>query len=493
MAFPKFMLSFLLALLSISGMAQLSGSNLFEFQLGNLPDADPPDLSAHYDQLNLQYRYKSLKATVRYEQFLTQTPSSSYTRLTQYTLQYRKEGLDIKVGNFSEILGNGLLLRAYEIPGSVFEEQAYRVRYGFYRDLRGVSVKYNGDYGYVKAVRGRTLANSLPPTLDEDDRRPDLSEGIEAGLSRFGQTAGLVFMRNTNGPIKDSFYSLLLNGNIFSIFSYNFEFAHNIANSLPLFQLTEDARYGIYASLNYSYGNFGLSAEYKDYQDLLIGAGISDPPTLVKEHKYKLLNRSIHVPQIFNEKGSQLEAYYSFRNGSRLLLNYARAVNRIVNEFIFTEYFAELNFDAGAKHDFTVFADYSSDEIKFENNRYTGGFIWEYALERKHSTLLEVEYQSVERNLGAPVLFNNLVVIAGYTYSPNTSIAFTWELSSDPNLVPAGEQRHWIGLDFSQKLNANNTISLFAGQRRGGPACTSGVCYEVLDFEGIEIRFKTKF
>jgi hypothetical protein len=38
-----------------------------------------------------------------------------------------------------------------------------------------------------------------------------------------------------------------------------------------------------------------------------------------------------------------------------------------------------------------------------------------------------------------------------------------------------------------------NTISMFAGKRRGGPACTSGICYEVLDFEGIEIRLKTIF
>ncbi|MDA3821385.1 MAG: DUF6029 family protein [Bacteroidales bacterium] len=133
---------FLLTLALSSGLfAQISGNNMFEFQLGNLPVAVPKDLSVHYDQLNLKYRYNSLTARMRYEQFLSQTDGSSYNRLTQYSLQYRREGFDIKVGNFSEILGNGLFLRAYEIQGSVFEEQAYRVRYGFYRDLRGVAIK----------------------------------------------------------------------------------------------------------------------------------------------------------------------------------------------------------------------------------------------------------------------------------------------------------------------------------------------------------------
>ena len=39
------------------------------------------------------------------------------------------------------------------------------------------------------------------------------------------------------------------------------------------------------------------------------------------------------------------------------------------------------------------------------------------------------------------------------------------------------------------KPNRKNTIQLFAGKRRGGPACTSGICYEVLDFKGAEIKW----
>jgi hypothetical protein len=205
----------------------LSGNNLLEYQLGNLPYTQPSALSAHYDQLNLGYRYRGLKVGLRYEHFLSQNEGSSYAQLSQFYAQYRKDKLDIKIGSFNETLGNGLLLRGYEITGSVFEEEAYRVRYGFYRDMFGFSAKYNGDIWDLQAIRGK---------------------------------------------------SLMLSGT-FSSLSYNIEYAHNIAAKEPLFGMNDDARFGFYGSMTFHAGPLGLSLEYKNYRDLLIGAGISDPPT----------------------------------------------------------------------------------------------------------------------------------------------------------------------------------------------------------------------
>lgn len=100
----KTLLYLLFVLSSGPLFGQLSGNNLFEFQLGNLPEVAPNDLTTHFNQLNLRYRYKWISASGRYEHFLSQTDGSSYHRLSQYQLQFRKNGLDLKVGNFSEIL-----------------------------------------------------------------------------------------------------------------------------------------------------------------------------------------------------------------------------------------------------------------------------------------------------------------------------------------------------------------------------------------------------
>jgi hypothetical protein len=83
--------------------------------------------------------------------------------------------------------------------------------------------------------------------------------------------------------------------------------------------------------------------------------------------------------------------------------------------------------------------------------------------------------------------------------SPKYSAAFVWEFTNDPNVAdnPGTEKiektQHYPGINFSYKPNRKNTIQLFAGKRRGGPACTSGICYEVLDFKGIELRWSYRF
>ena len=169
----------ILLFLPVNLFSQLRGNNLYEFQLGNVPYQDPSDLSTHYNQLNLLYSYKKLTASIRYEQFLHPDQAKEYYQLTQYSLAYRDKGMDIKIGHLSETLGNGILLRSYEIPSSVFEDQAYRIRQGFYRDLKGFKAAYNHKYFSLKVVRARSLLNLLPPGFDDDLRRPDLSEAME--------------------------------------------------------------------------------------------------------------------------------------------------------------------------------------------------------------------------------------------------------------------------------------------------------------------------
>jgi len=497
----KWFIIFLLLLFPATSIyGQLTGNNLFEYQFGNLPYTDPSDLSSHYDQLNLGYRYKGLKATVRYEHFLSQNEGSSYANLSQFQVQYRKEKLELKIGNFNETLGNGLLVRGYEIPGSVFEEEAYRSRYGFYRDMLGFSAKYSGDIWYFQALRGKSLVNTLPPTVPVEERRIDLVEGMETGVSLYYQTLGLILMRNSNPFEKDYFYSLLFSGSLPGLLSYNFEYAHNLAEDLPVFAMDEMSRFGMYGSVSFNLGSFGMSFEYKNYHNLLIGTGISDPPTTVREHKYKVLNRSIHVPQLVDESGIQLEGYYTFNNSEHLVVNYTRSLNEFFEEYLFSEVFVEYSFYPGHKSNLTIFADYASDEFKSEDTRYATGTVWEYSVAGSWSTQLHLEYQFIEREFAERTTMHNGVVILGLSKSPGLTVSMVWELSNDPFLTDQPDTpdiengiRHWPGVEASYRINPTNTISLFAGKRRGGPACTSGICYEVLDFEGVEIRLKTKF
>jgi hypothetical protein len=496
----RFYMALLLMIPAMQMQGQLTGTNLFEYQLGNLPYTEPNALSSHYNQLNLGYRHKGLKATVRAEHFLSQNEGSSYFSPSQFQLRYRKEKLELKIGNFNETLGNGLLVRGYEIAGSVFEEEAYRSRYGFYRDMFGFSAKFSGDIWYMQALRGKSLVNTLPPTAPPEERRIDLVEGVETGISLYSQTLGLILMRNSNPFDEEYFYSLLFSGSVLGMLSYNIEYAHDVSTGLPVFAMDDLNRYGLYGSVSFSMGSFGLSAEYKNYHNLLIGSGINDPPTAVREQKYKVLNRSIHVPQLLDESGIQLEGFYTFPNHEHLVVNYTRAVNQFFMDYSFNELFLEFSFYPGQKNNVTVFADYASDEFESEDTRYAAGTVWDYSVTGPWSVQLHLEYQYIERDIVEMTSMHNGVMILGLSKSPVMSLSMVLELSNDPYMTnhpdtPEIETgfRYWPGFEASYKINPTNTLSLFAGKRRGGPACTSGICYEVLDFEGIEIRLKTKF
>lgn len=122
-----------LLLLSSSGItAQIYGSNTFEFQLGNLPFEDDRDYSTGYNQTNLYYDSGNISLFGRFEQFLSPIEERNYTKFTQKSIQFQDDQFRVRAGNIYETLGRGLLLRSYDIPGSVFEEAFERTRYAFF-------------------------------------------------------------------------------------------------------------------------------------------------------------------------------------------------------------------------------------------------------------------------------------------------------------------------------------------------------------------------
>jgi hypothetical protein len=496
----KYHLLFALLVLSVTSElhAQISGYNIAEFQLGNLPYTEPSDLTTLYDQLQVSYQDNNIRAGIRYETFLgTDSNRLQYQDLSRYYFQYEKNKLEIGAGNFYESFGRGLLLRSYEISGAVLEDQLYRVRYSFFRDMRGFYAKYKGKSLQIKILRGQPLLNLLPPTVN--DRRLDIIEGIESSYKFKSQTAGAVFMRSFSGDVNKNYASAYIQGNLPFNLSYYSELAHNVSDSKNLLAFTSESSYGFYGSLNFSYNTLGISAEYKNYQNLFLGSGYSDPPTLVKEHSYRVLNRGTHVIDLSDESGYQLELFYMFKNGAILTLNHARAKNELFQNFIFKEFFAEIHSSLGQNWNIKAFADYSEDPFNLEPSRYATGIYATRYLSSGWNVSLETEYQAVEKEISGKQTVSNIYLGLLFARSTKISAALLWEYTTDPVIAdnPDTDQtessRSYPAISFAYRFNQNNRIQLFAGSRRGGPACTSGICYEVLDFEGIEIRLTTKF
>lgn len=478
--------------------AQFSGFNLAEYQLGNIPGDEPQYVHSIYDQLNLAYRLKGFRASVRLENYYSgDSDRTHYSKITQYSLNYLKKGLELKAGNFYETLGKGLLYRGYKIKNSIYEDQIYRVKQGFYRDTRGAAGSYSNRFLTVKALRGRSLVNQLPPT--HEDNRPDLVTAGEINLRFSNQIIGGIILQNENEQKKSNYVSVLTGGNLFTHFDYSAEIAHQINNESRFFRFGEEDSYGIYFNLNYSSSGLGISLEYKDYRNLFIGSGISDPPTLVKEHVYRLLNRSTHVPYFFDESGWQTEVFIVPGEDHLLTINHSRSRNDLGQEFHSQEYFAEWQFSYNAQLLVKYFIDYSSDELLSENARYATGVYITRTLRENWSVSVETEFQQIERTFSETNTYRNLYAGLVLNRSTRLSAALICEFTNDVKYadIPATGQveqkQHFPGINLFYKPNRNNTLQLFAGKRRGGPACTSGICYEVLDFKGVEIRWAAKF
>ncbi len=484
---------------SLTAQAQgnLTGSNTAEFQLGNIPDTDPKDQSSLYDQLNLRYSINSLALKVRIEQFYpSYNNGKSYTKLSQYNVKYTTPKLNLNVGNLYSTLGRGLLLRTYEIPGAIWETRGYRVRYGFYRDLNGIEIGYKIRKAEIKALRGRVLDVALPPTLDNDiERRPDLIEGAQFSYHLTRHRVGIIYMRHKNATVYTSYSSLFYSGNYGQNLSVYAELANRLNAADHLVSFTGASGFAAYTSINYVYKSLGISVELKDYRNMSIGAGISDPPSLVKEHTYRLLNRATHVPLLTDESGYQADLFYRFNNNGMLTLNNSMAKNEIVagDVSIFREFFSGYQFPVGKQITGSVFVDYAKDPLVNENDRYTSGLTVEVN-HNKLSSTIETEMQYTKRSIAETSSFVNAYLAYTLSKGSTFSVSAILELTNDPFLVEANKhQNYYPGINFTCRPDSHNQILVFIGKRRGGPACNSGVCYDVLDFEGVEIRLTSRF
>ncbi len=464
--------------------AQFSGTNVLEFQFGNLPNQNEDSFASIYDRAILQYRHKAFRASVTVEQYHSEFSDRNFIDLSQGVLQYKKKAWDIKVGNIYETIGRGLLLRGFEIRGAVIEELGFRSRNYFHRDMLGASVQYRTKKWKVQAIRADVL-NFFPPTFDREDRRVDLVHAVTGEYKVYKKhKLGLNLMNHQiDGSDSDNFFGLSVKGPVTKKLDYYVEYAQ---------QADDVGRHAIYVGLNGFISKLSYSLEFKKYENFVIGSGINEPPALVQQFTYRTLNRSTHVPNPSDEDGLQLELSYGFKSGDILAFNHAIATNEIGSRtFTFRQYFLEWSSQLSEKIPYRFFVDFSEDPFKGQDNRLTLGIYSDISLSSNFVLSPELEWQRFDRETSEA---QNFSFQFGLSYKSKFSITLLAESTTDLFLIrDDSNRRNFLGAYLSYKPNNKNTIRLFGGERQGGPACNSGVCYEILDFSGFECRWSTRF
>ena len=497
-------------LLAAPLQAEWNFSTLTEGQVGNLPGAQPSDLQTIYHQFSLDYAVADFQLGVRGETFGANATNRNYGQLLQRSASYRRRGFEATVGNFYTIVGSGLLLHAFELPGVITEVRGSRRRYQIVRDLDGVQVRYRAKRAEVLLLRGAPINSALPPGLEGIERRPDaLHAGslqvkphphFDVGVSAIrypvgrGQETSAAF--NARWRLAPVLARLGLSGVYADLQG---EYAQRDVAFGRFFSLDRDLGRALYLAATLASGPWGLSLEYKDYEDFAL-EHINNPPPLIREHSAYLLNRITHDVLADDEQGYQAELSYVLPSGQTLTANATRATRRrdlgADDDKNLREFFVQMDSPLGQRADVQLFADFSHNQILLDDKSRLLGTHWEWFPDGAYTFEFDAQFQDVDRRFGdlAYPYTNHYYALAIHR-APSLSAAVQIQRTSDEletGADPSGIT-WWRGLNIGADIGEGHSLNVFAGQRRSGLACTAGICYEVLGFKGVEVRLLNRF
>ena len=514
----------LLALLAVvprPALAQIAVTNLLEAQNGNRPfnpfDPQPENRIDVYDQLNLDYLFGAGRVGARFETNQNSQDENAYEMFTQRYAEWSDERVRVRVGNFYTILGSGLLHRSFELPGVVLDDLGTRTRYAPSRDVDGVLAEGTAGPVAARLFAGSPSSGDRSPATEEVFDQPLHQGQLGGGQLTLGgwrgARVGAAYLRASQSIApgasrQDEFGSgfleldpLRLAGIQGANAPIYVEYARQDATAGEWFDFEtgDDVPHALYAGANALWGTLTLSAEWKDYRDFRLGT--NDPPSLVREHPWALLNRNTHVLNAADEEGFQLEGAWTLPGRGTVTLNRSRADGVFgLQARRFDEFYAELHVDPlGAwRWEPTAFYDTGKDEFQFVEARDVYGGALTVMPFDPFSMTIDFETQEAERVGEEP--FDDQYLSVSIARAGWGSVGVVWERSTDPAqedfddlAIPGVQPRTWLAGVLSARLSDHHEATLFAGERRGGPACTAGTCYEVQPFVGVEMRLLSRF
>ena len=523
-------LVFTLFVIHSKNSAQVTVINTAEFQIGKSNDR-LTSRTGWYDQFNINYSANPFNFGFRLENYTSSENETAYSSLSQRYIEIRKDAFRVRLGNFYSIFGNGISQRSFDLPGVILEELGSFSRYTPTRDLNGILLEYSFSSSQITLLRGTPVESTISPSsnfdlLSQNDRRSGIIEGgeIEFDFSDFlglGSSYLHLIPDKDNGIENEIFsFSLNLKSNFFSsihkitglYIDIEGELSNRDRNILTDgINASADNPHALYLALNMDYKSLSLSSEFKDY--LSYNLGVNDPPSLVKEHSYVLLNRDTHVLLHQDERGYQIEVSYFYSQFTTLTTNFSFARNNIFPyDTDFSERFFEFSHRFTDKLKGTFYFVNSKDEFNSITNKVTFGSLWDFNLTLNTSTTFDIALQEAERDFEFYLDKNdvlrrlemskhrNLYMSLSFGKSGLYSAGFLTERSTD--LLDTDRRstidiietsaRWWTSVNLSFEIGMKHQVRIFAGKRRGGPACTAGTCYELLPFEGLEINITSR-
>ncbi len=451
----------------------------------------------------------------------------SYRGLKKRFVEFQREGLELRAGDFYTLYGKGLALNLFENRGINYDT-----------GLDGLRAAYSHEYFNVIFAGGSLdYYDLLDPTRIESymvksghlDLKP--AEFLTLGGSLVGVEGKLPSVFGTNQLRAD-----ILEGTI-TMRGMGLEMTASYAHKkswgtelVPGLTPFEKAGEGIYGSLSYaSASSFGFTFEYKDYRfdeaDPLADRNrptrvlpIQNPPIVMKEHGFNLLTRNPHAIDFNDEIGMQFDAFYSPSSTVTLNLNGSVAsrhkahgftpgvgptVEGLSTSFLpgferkfspFYEVYTEVEWYFDGESYLRAAFNFRRDEIYHEKHTvysYTLPFRIEYVLPADNSISINLEQQLYHdsQRFEKPDYYNQFVGLT-FAHSPLWSLSLRMEYTTDTK-DPSGRD-FWTAVEGTYRLGNSHTATVTYGTERGGLICSNGICRQVQPFEGVRLSLLTQ-
>jgi hypothetical protein len=282
--------------------------------------------------LNFEYNYNSFSTGFRFEAHNPENQNVYSDDFSHRFLEYRNDWLKLKVGNFYERFGRGLIFHAFEIQSQTLDrtEQNFIID----RNFDGVNLHIVSEKFEVKGIVGKPLK------MLSSERGKTITGGEIQYRPADGLLLGGAYLNSSSDDLFGGTIELDIASVEFGITLGQFDIYTELArsnSSQPGFQ--PDGNW-LYVNATYSGDYIGISADLKRYEDFQ--TIFNNPPALVKTHSFSLFNRQTHSLIAKDEQGFQFEGYISPTDRSTFTVHASGSEDLERNDRRqFREYFVE--------------------------------------------------------------------------------------------------------------------------------------------------------
>ena len=419
---------------------------------------------------NFTFGMKFIADLPRYDDYAAMSgltsQSVSYTWDERF-LEYKVDNFSIRAGNFEQVFGSGIALRAYRD-----------------RDF-DIDTRLNGFSSEIfpKSFQMKALYASLPN--EDNDTKNDVVAGLDAQKNIFDALKlGASFVNIREWQAGDNY----LDRKVFaartnidaSLFDLNAEYGY-----MDQSEGISKIGHALYVNLNTYFNIVSFTVAYNNY--LNFDSRMNDLPIL--NHSNEPMYDS---PIGKDQQGAMGEVMFMPDDFNEFVVNYAEEWNNawtIRQSDLWVEaihYFDTSTLTASFSH-----LERKDEEVDHWEKEVAPTLMYDFMIgETPLSIKAEYQYYDKHYQQEKSHHWEPLVQIDTNIFDFDFSIIAE---CSYEKIKDIGKNPPWLGAEISKEVFENTTMRLFVGKEKGGKICRNGICKYRNQFEGLRLELITTF